>query len=42
VCECASEGKNKGEFISIEIRGDGSPVVIREKDLTFILNRIER
>ena len=43
VCEGVAEGKgkDKGSIITISIRGDGAPVVIKEQDLTFVLNRME-
>jgi hypothetical protein len=42
-CEGVREGKGKEavDVVTIELRGDGAPVVIREKDLTFVLWRQE-
>lgn len=42
-CEGVPEGKGKESMniVTIELRGDGAPVVIKEKDLTFVLWRKE-
>jgi hypothetical protein len=40
VCEGVAKGKDVS-YITIELRGDGAPVVIKEKDLTFVLWRKE-
>lgn len=42
-CEGVTEGKGKDatSVVTIELRGDGAPIVIKEKDLTFVLWRQE-